>query len=136
VNIPSPVVRPSAPGLFAKTKVLLQDTLTWKSLAFLMARFPFGIISFVLLVVSFSISLSFTLSPVFYYVVPLRDSFQILLDRPDSAVGEAFMSFLGVVFLIASLHLTNGIALIWGRFAQAMLGPGPSGKYFSPPRQW
>jgi hypothetical protein len=125
VNIPPPAVGPSVSGLFAKTKVLLQDPLTWKSLAFLMVRFPFGIISFVLLVVCLSISLSFTLAPVFYYVVPLHDSFQILLDRPDSAVGEAFLSFLGVVLLIASMHLMNGIALVWGRFAQVMLGSGP-----------
>lgn len=53
VNIPSPTAGASGPGLLSKIKTLLCDSITWRSLAFLVMKFPLGIVSFVLLVTSF-----------------------------------------------------------------------------------
>src|SRR5271154_6650335 len=54
VSIPPPPTVPRGPGLFAKLKALFADPLTWKSLLYLILKFPFGIAVFVVLVTSFS----------------------------------------------------------------------------------
>ncbi|TMD83432.1 MAG: histidine kinase, partial [Chloroflexi bacterium] len=46
----------------------LTDAVTWKSLAYLLVEFPFGIVSFTLVVVLFSVSLSLVAVPVAYVV--------------------------------------------------------------------
>jgi hypothetical protein len=127
VNIPPPTggahscINPSGSGLLSEIKMLLSDSITWKSLAFLVLKFPLGIMSFVLLFTSFSVSVSLTLAPVLSYVVPVDVNFWLPWATPTVA-GEAVCCVVGVVLLIASVHLMNGLALGWGRFTRIGLG--------------
>jgi hypothetical protein len=44
------------------------------------------------------------------------------VDTKDEAT---IWCLIGVVLLLVSFHLVNGLAFVWGRFAQIMLGPDP-----------
>jgi len=49
--------------------------------------------------------------------------------RVDNKDDATFCCLLGLVLLVVSFHLVNGLAMIWGRFAQMMLGPDtPAGR--------
>jgi hypothetical protein len=121
LNIPSPPSRPSGPGLLGKLKALFGDTATWKSLAYLAIKFPFGIAAFVVLVTSFSLSVALILAPLMYHTVPL-DFGLWQVDTKDEATVWCMV---GAVLLLLCFHLVNGLAFLWGRFAQMMLGPEP-----------
>ena len=119
LNIPSPPPRASEPGLWPKLKTLFADTTTWKSLFYLLLKFPFGVAAFVVLVTAFSTSLALVLAPLTYGTLSLDFG----LWRVDSKDEATIWCLIGVVLLLASFHLVNGLAFVWGRFAQMMLGP-------------
>jgi hypothetical protein len=121
LDLPSPPTRPSVPGLLGKLKALFGDTATWKSLLYLVLKFPFGIAAFVVLVTSFSVSIALTLAPLIYRTVPL-DFGLWQVDTKDEATVWCMV---GAVLLVLCFHLVNGLAFLWGRFAQIMLGPEP-----------
>src|SRR5438270_2084408 len=54
----------------------LGEPVTWKSLAYLLIEFPFGIFSFTVVIVLISVSLSLTLTPVAYLVYLAVPSFR------------------------------------------------------------
>jgi FtsH-binding integral membrane protein len=122
LEIPSPPRTPAGPGLLGKLKALFGDTATWKSLAYLALKFPFGLAAFVVLVTSFSISVALILAPLTYRSVPI-DFGLWQVDNKDEA---AVWCMVGAVLLLVCFHLVNGLAFLWGRFAQIMLGPDPT----------
>jgi len=119
LSIPSPPPPSSSPGLWPKLKALFGDSTTWKSLFYLLLKFPFGIAAFVVLVTAFSTSLALVLAPLTYGTLSLDFG----LWRVDSRDEATIWCLIGVVLLLASFHLVNGLAFVWGRFAQMMLGP-------------
>jgi|SRR5579863_8383117 len=121
VSIATPTGLPARPGIWAKVKATFGDSMTWKSFGYLMLKFPFGVLSFVLLVTAFSLSVSLILAPLIYHTVPLDFG----LWRVDTKDEATVWCLIGAVLLIASMHMVNGLALVWGRFAQIMLGPDP-----------
>jgi signal transduction histidine kinase len=112
------------------------NPVTWKSLAYLLLEFPFGVLTFSLVVFLFSLCLSFLLYPLAYlvenYVYNRVGGFQggevfpgIAINGHNDPNVFAFLflfTLLGVPLLAGSLHLLNGLAYGWGRFAQLMLG--------------
>ncbi len=121
LSIPSPPDLAYGPGLWAKLKALFGNTATWKSFLYLMLKFPFGIATFVVLVTAFSLSGALILAPLTYGTFRL-DFGLWQVDNKDEAT---IWCLLGVVLLLVSFHLVNGLAFVWGRFAQLMLGPDP-----------
>ena len=119
LSIPSPPVLVSGPGLSAKLKALFGDATTWKSFFYLLLKFPFGVAVFVVLVTAFSVSLALILAPLTYSTL----SMDFGLWRVDSKDEATIWCLIGVVLLLVSFHLVNGLAFVWGRFAQMMLGP-------------
>ena len=71
------------------------------------------------LVTAFSTSLALVLAPLTYGTLSLDFG----LWRVDSKDEATIWCLVGVVLLLASFHLVNGLAFVWGRFAQMMLGP-------------
>ena len=102
-------------------KALFGSVTTWKTFGYLMLKFPFGVASFCVLTTAFSFSISLILAPFLYNVVPIDFG----LWRVDNKDEATVWCLIGVVLLILSFHLVNGLALVWGRFAQIMLGPDP-----------
>lgn len=89
-------------GYWLQLRARLADRTTWTGLAYLYARFPLGIASFVAVVALLTVCGAW---------------------RVDS-LPEAFLWMaLGVPATLASLHLLNGLAWISGQFARLMLTP-------------
>ena len=119
VGIPSTSPLASGPGLWPKLKALLGDTTTWKSFFYLLLKFPFGVAAFVVLVTAFSVSLALILAPLTYSTFTMDFG----LWRVNSKDEATICCLIGAVLLLSSFHLVNGLAFVWGRFAQIMLGP-------------
>jgi len=112
------------------------NPVTWKSLGFLMLEFPFGVLTFSLVLILFSLCLGFLLYPLAYlfdnYLYNRLGSLQggeifpgIPINGHNDPNVFAFLclfTIAGVPLLVGSLHLLNGLGLAWGRFAQLMLG--------------
>ncbi len=122
VHIPAPRSLQSQPGLLGRLKGLFTNTVTWKNLAYLGLKFPFGVAAFIVLVSSFALSIGLVLTPLLYREIPL----DVALWRIETKDEATICCLIGVVLLLLCFHLVNGLAFLWGRFAQIMLGPDPS----------
>ena len=111
----------------------LTDPMTWKSLAYLLVEFPFGIFSFTLVVVLVTVSLSLVLVPVAYVLqVTFRPQVPIEVFTPFISIngppyGARFLAALlvgvvGLVMIPASAAALSGLGWLWARFAEATLG--------------
>ncbi len=119
----------SGKNLWQKFTATLTNSVTWKGLVYLFAKFPLGILSFVVLVTLLSVSVAFIALP-FYYpqvhsdvVMTLNgvDYFNpgwMFQTLPGALVG----SLIGILMLLVSLHIFNGLAWVSGKFARVMLG--------------
>jgi hypothetical protein len=113
---------PAGMSTWDQIKTYLSDPVTWKSLLFLLLKFPLGIASFCVLVTVIALTLGFLTVPITYNFFSLEIMcFQgsgILIDT----LWEAIACFLvGVALLFPSLHILNFLARISGRIARAML---------------
>jgi two-component system, OmpR family, phosphate regulon sensor histidine kinase PhoR len=114
----------------------IRNPTTWKSLAYLMVEMPFGILSFVLLLVLLTFSLGLIVYPVAYIVdtaiynaLPGGMNVYLWFNVPVNGVIEPgpmilFLLFsgCGIVVFAGSLHFFKGVAYVWGLFARMMLG--------------
>ncbi len=140
---PSPPVLERQPSLRAWASKLLRESYTWRSLVYLLAEFPFGLVSFTLVVVLLGVSISLLAYPLFYLL-----AISGVISGTDFTLGTSvdgtfwvfpgvraghtvdplvFLFTLGVgavgaVMAVASLHLLDGIGRLWGQFAVLMLG--------------
>jgi hypothetical protein len=104
--------------LFERLKSHLSNPVTWKSLAFLLLKFPMGIVSFTLLVTLLSITLSFFFAPITYNLWDMQFGFWWI-----DTLSEALILFvISLFFGPLALHILNGLAMISGKLAQIMLG--------------
>jgi len=103
-------------------KSYLANPVTWKSLAYLLVKFPLGIFTFVVLVTLIAVTLGFLAAPVIYRLLSLEiwlvGDMVIHIDTLWKAIG---CFFVGLVLFFPTLHIFNGLAWISGRFARAML---------------
>ncbi len=100
-------------------KSLLTDPATWKGFAFLLLKFPLGIVSFVTSFVLILCSIALMLAPLAY---PYED--HVYFGRHVNTPAAAAVCFLvGVGLGLAALLISTGLAVIWRTLAQALLGP-------------
>lgn len=107
----------------AKLGAYLSNPVTWKGLAYLLVKFPLGILSFVVLVTLTVTTVVLISAPIvfpfFNPVVDLWNNTSIVVDT----LAEASVCFVvGLALLFVSLHIFNGLAWISGQFAKVMLG--------------
>lgn len=121
VEIPRQPVIPTASeeGYWPRFKATLTAPSTWTGLVYLYARFATGLVSFVLVVVSFSLTAALVTAPLTY-----NDPFTtfvvgtVVIDT----LTEALLAVpVGIVVGIASLHVVNIAAWLSGKFAIALL---------------
>lgn len=111
--------------LWQKFVITFKNPVTWKGLAYLVAKFPLGIITFTVVVTLAAVSISLIAMPFYYqyvhYDITIENSlFQPwLVDTLPEAVG---VSIIGILIGLVSLHIFNGLAWISGKFARVMLG--------------
>ncbi len=110
-------------GMWEKTKALVGSSETWKRVFYLFAMFPFGIVGFTL-VTTTAATFSLIATPLFY-----TRSWWASSGWPSNiwvvdTVSESFLFAIAAVLIgFALIHVINGVAMIWGEFAKAMLGP-------------
>lgn len=106
-----------------KLGAFLSNPVTWKGLAFLLIKFPLGIISFSVLVAFTVVTVVLVTSPFTYHFV--QPEFWIwggTVWRIDT-LGEAIVGmFFGIIMIFISLHIFNGLAWVSGKIAQYLLG--------------
>ena len=133
-----PMFAPDPTPLWTWQRLLrtLGDPVTWKSLAYLLIEFPFGIFSFSVGITLISISLSFVLYPVIYMVLTALIQQGVInsggnmfpgvtIDGTFNSsvfVGFFLVSAIGLAFAVVSVALMSGLGWLWARFAELMLG--------------
>jgi hypothetical protein len=110
-----------------KFTTVLRSPVTWKGLAYLLGKFPLGLVSFVLQVTLFSVSISLMAAPLYYRYTAARANL-ILTSEPfytwtiDTLPEAVAAFFIGALLALVSMHILNGLAWVSGRFARVMLG--------------
>ena len=117
----------SGKTLWQKFKAQAGNPVTWKGLAFLMAKFPVGVINFCILVSLLSLSLALLTVPLYYNqfktVIDLSWSTTPMNLHIVNTLSEALLlSLVGFFTLLVSMHIFNGMALLNGKLARLMLG--------------
>ena len=102
-----------------RVQIWLRDPVTWKSLVFLLAKLPMGIVAFGLMSLLGSAALVLTLAPVLVAFTPVI-LFGWEIANPVHALA---LVPAGIGLGVVSLHLLNGVAWLYGICARIMLGP-------------
>lgn len=102
-------------------KVVLGNRTTWTSLVYLMAKFPLGLASWLVTIVAGSVTLALIGAPM---VDALGGDVNLWTWRPETMGELLLISLIGLALVVPVIHLLNGLAWLWGRFARLMLG-GP-----------
>jgi signal transduction histidine kinase len=128
----SPMAPPRKEGLNRgkRFRAHLTNAVTWKSLAYLFVKFPLGIISFVVIINMFVLTLGFTVFSLLIrlLVMLVLYLFRPLLRRRGEGVavdrGRLFLllSITGFGFVLIAFHVLNALAYVSGQFARVMLG--------------
>jgi signal transduction histidine kinase len=137
---------PRGASYWDRVQAYLRNPVTWKSLLYLVLRVPFGILVLTLGAVLGWVTAVLLFAPAIYagavlYAPPggwagAQDSFapNMGLYRlfawlsisgqfdPTYVASSVALTLVGVVALLVSLHIFNGVAWGWGAFARQMLG--------------
>ena len=113
----------------------LRSSVTWTSLIYLFLDFPFGILSFSLVLIMLSTSLSLTFGWLAYLIDTLvyrsggggyiSSTFFVPITgqiEPGAVAFFVALCGLGILATIASLHVLNSLAYGWGLVARFLLG--------------
>ncbi len=116
-------------SLWQKFTATLGNSVTWKGLVYLFAKFPLGVFSFVAFVTLVSISGALLTAPLYYQFVhpqinlAWNSSWAYTPIWVIDTLPEALAAFfIGVLLTVVSMHLLNGLAWVSGKFARVMLG--------------
>lgn len=98
----------------------IKHPLNWKGLLFLLIKFPMGVATFVIYTVMLSAVGVMIAAPFYYNNIDVYEVvvFGSVIDTLPAALG---VSFIGLFFLFAVLHLFNGIAFLWRKMSEILL---------------
>jgi hypothetical protein len=103
-----------------RLKIHLRNPVTWKGLAYLFARFPLGILSFVVAISLIALTGALLFAPL-TYTDPAYQMY-IFSWQIDTLNEAVICSILGMCVGLISMHVMNCLAFVSGRFAILMLG--------------
>lgn len=124
---PMDIAPPRSGGWWQRFQERLSNSMTWKTLAYLLLKFPLGICSFsmtlTLLVLGIGITavslvLGFITAPFYTLVVSLRD----VPDPKRRLQGYLLLALAGFGSNLLILHLLNSLAFVAGQLARGLLG--------------
>jgi hypothetical protein len=112
------------------------NPITWKSLLYLLLKFPLGLVTFVILMTLIPLDVAFLSMPFTYKTVQF---FQMGLSFGPGlpvwvidSVGEALLgALIGLMLIPVTLNITNGLVWIHAKFVRIMLTLDPFGKISS-----
>jgi len=106
-------------GWRQRLQLWLRDPVTWKSMVYLLAKLPMGIVAATLIGVIGFFSVVLTFAPIIVAFVPV-----IFFGWEISNPAVALIGMpLGILLFLGGLHLFNGLSWIYGICARIMLGP-------------
>jgi hypothetical protein len=123
-EVPPMAPPPSAEavGFWRRVQTFLSNPVTWKGMAFLLVKFPLGLVSFVSVVTLLSVSASLALVPVLWPWTDVTFDVDFGIWQPSTFSGSLLCGLVGAFFLFLSLNLLNVLALILRQLATSMLG--------------
>jgi len=132
------MVRPSreSADIWKRFKAYFTNPVTWKSLLYLLLKFPLGMATFVILITMVSLTLAFLSMPLSYdSMPPFQAGISIGMGLPvwhiDSLTDALLCVVIGLLLWPATLHITNGLAWVHAKFARLMLSVNPWGQVAS-----
>ncbi len=123
----APLSYPSFPRMtwWQSTQARLTNRMTWKTLAYLLAKFPLGTFSFVTTVVLLVLTLGFTIIGLVLGLLttPFVLLYSLLFGSGDIHIQRYLLfASLGFGVTLVTLHVVNWLAFVSGLFARSMLG--------------
>jgi hypothetical protein len=121
VEIETPTRVVEGEGLWPAVRSYLVARSTWLGLLFLLAKFPLGVASFVVLATLFGVTVGLLTAPLYYDVpgVGIDLGFWAVTTLP----GALAAAVVGLVLVVVGLHVLNVFAWASGRLASFLLGP-------------
>jgi hypothetical protein len=112
--------------LLNKLKKHLSSSTSWKNLAYLLIKFPLGMVSFIFLTTFISISLSLIATPFLFHfsqigLIPGPTFMQKELSFMNTYWFTIISGIVGIFIAFVSLHIFNRLAKISGLLAKTML---------------
>jgi hypothetical protein len=104
--IPASGLAPAGEGLWGRLKAYWTDGATWRGVAYLLARFPVGLFTFVVVVTTFSTAVGLLGAPILAAIDPM----QLGLWQPDTWYEGLALVPLGLAALLASGWISEGMA--------------------------
>lgn len=110
---------PEDEGSWHWYKSIAKSRVTWKGLGFLLLKFPLGLASWIFSVVLLSLVAACIGAPAIWAA---GGEIDFGVWHPDTLVETLYVSVAGLLAVIPSIHILNGLARLWGIFARASLG--------------
>ncbi|HET9210934.1 MAG TPA: sensor domain-containing protein [Thermoanaerobaculia bacterium] len=128
-----PPPSPAARTAWQRAGDFFSNPVTWKGMGFLLLKLPLGLVSFLSLVATLSVSGAFLLAPLLWEmgIFDIGDIDGVVFSV-DSIGGAWVCAIAGLVMLFVSLNLLNALARIWRGTATVLLG---SHRFEAPPAQ-
>ena len=126
LGVPIPFApREQRGGTVTRLRALLRDPGVWKATAYLMLKFPFGLLCFVAGVTLVGVSGVFLVAPIIYAFDPTALQMDWLpgQNRPEATF---VVSAVGAILAVFTVLLMNWTATAWGQFARFMLQQTPA----------
>jgi hypothetical protein len=108
---------PRGEGWLGRFKAYWTDATSWRGVAYLVARFPIGLATFVVAVVTFSVALFLIAAPI---TAPI-DTVELGFWEPDTVLEGLALVPLGLVLLVASGWISEGMALVSRELARRVV---------------
>jgi hypothetical protein len=107
-------LRPGGEGLIERSKAYWTDSASWRGIAYLLARFPVGLATFTVPVSAYATALGLIAAPVAAPFGGVDFGFW----KPDSVLDGLALLPLGLVLLLASAWISEGLAALSRGFAR------------------
>jgi signal transduction histidine kinase len=123
MSYPSPIQM----ARWQRLQAQLTNPMTWKTLAYLLLKFPLGIFSFVITIVLLVLSVVIMIVTLTIGLLTAPFFMLFIMLQDVSHVKEWLQRYLlfaltGFGICLITLHLLNGLTFVYGQFARVMLG--------------
>jgi hypothetical protein len=106
--IPAAPLAPRGEGWLGRVKAYWTDGATWRGMAYLLARFPVGTLTFTIAVAAYGAALYLMAAPI---VAPF-DPIELGIWQPDTALEGLALVPPGLVLLVAAGWISEGMAAV------------------------
>ncbi|HEX3556891.1 MAG TPA: sensor domain-containing protein [Thermoanaerobaculia bacterium] len=111
-----------AAGFWQRVQAFFSNPVTWKGMGYLLLKLPLGVASFTALVTLLSLSASLVLVPVLWPWADMNLDVDFVIWQPATFGDALLCGLLGVILMLVSLNLLNGLAFVWRQAATWLLG--------------